>query len=177
VPSDRLDYYRGHRAESEALREEQSPPEGSQRAYGFSADEVNTRYDSDWDPMSNGGTYSPPHSVDGCLEDRTTSFHKDRLNWIPASQDYAATLASDQNITLERLATPASTSGYIMAHRVLGRWNRSYLPPSRTRRRSNKSGTTAKRAPATTRHLIAPEATDGPSFPPASGSSGPVYSG
>ena len=79
-----------------------------------------TPYDSYWDPMSSGGACSPPHSVYGCLEDHTISFHKDRLNWIPASRKYTATLASDQNITLERLAMPASTSGFLMAQIPIG---------------------------------------------------------
>jgi hypothetical protein len=79
-----------------------------------------TPYDSDWDPMSSGGTCSPPHSVYGCIAVHTISYHKDRLAWIPASRKYTATSAADQNITLERLAMPASTSGFLMAQIPIG---------------------------------------------------------
>jgi len=59
----------------------------------------------------------------------------------------------------------------------LSKLERSYLLPERTRLRSNNSPTAATTAPTTMRHLIAPEAADGPSPslpPPASGSSGTV---
>jgi len=77
-------------------------------------------YDSKWDPMSSGGTCSPPHGVYGCLGDHTIAFHKDTMGWIPASRKYTASSASDQNITLERLGMPASTSGYLMAQIPIG---------------------------------------------------------
>jgi M6 family metalloprotease-like protein len=79
-----------------------------------------TPYDSEWDPMSSGGTCSPPHSVYGCIADHTISYHKDRLAWIPASRKYTATSAADQNITLERLAMSASTGDYLMARIPIG---------------------------------------------------------
>ena len=61
----------------------------------------------------------------------------------------------------------------------LSKLERSYLLPERTRLRSNNSPIAATTAPTTMRHLIAPEAADGPSpsLPPASGSSGPLYAG
>jgi hypothetical protein len=78
-------------------------------------------YDSDWDPMSSGGTCSPPHAVFGCLGDHTIAFHKDMLHWIPAARKYMANLGTDRSITLERLALPTTTSNYLMAQIPIGR--------------------------------------------------------
>ena len=72
-------------------------------------------YDSQWDPMSSGGTCSTKHSVHGCLGDHTIAFHKDMMGWVPSSRKYTATTAAEQNITLDRLGQPASTSSYLMA--------------------------------------------------------------
>jgi M6 family metalloprotease-like protein len=75
----------------------------------------NTPYDSDWDPMSDGGTCSPAHATYGCLGDHTISFHKDIQGWIPSSRKYVAASNSNQTITLERLGVPTTTSNYLMA--------------------------------------------------------------
>jgi M6 family metalloprotease-like protein len=72
-------------------------------------------YDSDWDPMSQGGTCSLAHATYDCLGDHTISFHKDILGWIPSSRKYVAASNSDQTITLERLGVPTTTSNYLMA--------------------------------------------------------------
>ena len=73
-------------------------------------------YDSDWDPMSDGSICSPPHAQYGCVGVYTISYHMDELlGWIPASRKYTATSSPDQNITLERLGNPNSTSDYLMA--------------------------------------------------------------
>jgi hypothetical protein len=74
-----------------------------------------TPYDSDWDPMSYGGTCSPPHAVYGCLGDHTIAFHKDMQGWMPAARKYVAASNSNQTITLERLGVPTTTSGFLMA--------------------------------------------------------------
>ena len=39
-------------------------------------------YDSDWDPMSGGGT---SHATFGSIAPHTISYHKDILGWIPAA--------------------------------------------------------------------------------------------
>jgi hypothetical protein len=75
----------------------------------------NTPYDSDWDPMSQGGTCSLAHATYDCLGDHTISFHKDIQGWIPSSRKYVAASNSDQTITLERLGVPTTTSNYLMA--------------------------------------------------------------
>lgn len=79
----------------------------------------NTPYDSKWDPMSGGGTCSPPHAEYGCLGNHTVAFHKELMGWLPASQIYRAGSGSNQNITLERIGSTAS-GNYLMAKIPIG---------------------------------------------------------
>ena len=80
-------------------------------------------YDSSWDPMSNtwGSSYcSPGDAQYGCIGADTISYHKDRLGWIPASDKYVATTGSNQNLTIDRLGSSSSGSGYLMAKIPIG---------------------------------------------------------
>ncbi len=78
-------------------------------------------YDSWWDVMSSAGLGNSciRDATYGCMAMHTIAAHKDKLGWIPASQKYTATTASNQNITIERLGTTAS-GNYLMAKIPIG---------------------------------------------------------
>lgn len=77
-------------------------------------------YDSQWDPMSAGGTCSPRDTNYGCVGVHTISYHKDKLGWITAGRKYLAPGASNATINLERLGQPLSDSNYLMAQIPIG---------------------------------------------------------
>jgi M6 family metalloprotease-like protein len=92
-------------------------------SYGLphSSGPYNQVYDSWWDVMSSAGLGNNCNrdATYGCMAMHTISAHKDKLGWIPASQKYTATTASDQNITIERLGANAS-GDYAMATIPIG---------------------------------------------------------
>ena len=93
---------------------------GQEMGYGFglphSSGAYGTPYDSDWDVMSSAfGVCASPDPEYGCVGVHTIAYHKDLMGWIPSARKYTATSGTNQNITLERLGVPASTSGYLMA--------------------------------------------------------------
>ena len=61
-------------------------------------------YDSDWDPMSGGGTSNPTF---GSIAPHTISYHKDILGWIPAAVKYtvASRHVADDRDRTDRPAT------------------------------------------------------------------------
>ena len=70
-------------------------------------------YDSNWDPMSNGGSNSVP-SAFGPTPVHTITHHKDLALWIPPSAKFTATVGT-HTINLERLALPTAAGTYLMA--------------------------------------------------------------
>ena len=77
-------------------------------------------YDSQWDPMSGGGTCSPTDANYGCLGVHTISYHKDKLGWIAPGRKYLAPSAGSATINLERLGQPLFGNNYLMAQITIG---------------------------------------------------------
>ena len=93
---------------------------GQEMGHGFglphSSGAYATPYDSDWDVMSSAfGVCASPDPEYGCVGVHTIGFHKDLMGWIPPARKYTATSNANQNITLERLGAPSTTSDYLMA--------------------------------------------------------------
>ena len=89
-------------------------------------------YDSQWDPMSAGGTCSPRDSSYGCVGVHTISYHKDKLGWIPAGRKYLASGPSNATINIERFGQPLSGNNYLMAQIPIdGAANRFYTVEAR----------------------------------------------
>lgn len=66
---------------------------GHQMGHGFglphSSGPYDQTYDSNWDVMSGGGLCAARHPEYGCVAVHTISYHKDRLEWVPASRKLA----------------------------------------------------------------------------------------
>lgn len=100
---------------------------GHEMGHGFglphSSGPYDATYDSRWDVMSKGGTCSVQDGaqatgrdpVYGCVGVHTIAYHKDFLGWIPAERRFVPTSSGSQTITIERLAEPTTTGGYLMA--------------------------------------------------------------
>ena len=72
-------------------------------------------YDNRWDVMSDTWTDCDraDHATYGCVGQGTISFHKNLVGWVTAARRFVLG-ATEQTITLERLALPGS-SNYLMA--------------------------------------------------------------
>ena len=89
-------------------------------------------YDSQWDPMSAGGTCSLRNTNYGCVGVHTISHHKDKLGWIATGRKYLAPAASNATINIERLGQPLSGNNYLMAQIPIGsEANRFYTVEAR----------------------------------------------
>ena len=84
-------------------------------------------YDNKWDVMSD--TWSncsrstfPPY---GCLGQHTITYHKDRLQWIPAAQKVTVS-SGTQTVALEQLALPATSNSKMIVLPVAGSATKFY---------------------------------------------------
>ncbi len=88
-------------------------------AYGLphSSGNYGNVYDSRWDVMSWGGrAIGTPDATYGRLGTHTISYHKDKLNWIPAGRKYTAAANSCTELYLDHLEqVPATVGNYLMA--------------------------------------------------------------
>ena len=78
-------------------------------------------YDNPWDVMSRD-RYNCAAATDptyGCVAQHTISYHKDKLEWIPAARKTSVAPGAIATVTLEDLATPASAN-YQMAAIPIG---------------------------------------------------------
>ncbi|MEM7051910.1 MAG: hypothetical protein AAF604_19745 [Acidobacteriota bacterium] len=76
-------------------------------------------YDSPWDVMSAAVAYSISDATYGRLGKHTVSYHKDRLDWIPANKIYTADSDGQHVVTVDDLAQ-ATVSNYRMIKIPLG---------------------------------------------------------
>ena len=74
-------------------------------------------YDSRWDVMSSAGmNIAPSDPTYGYWGMGTISYHKDKLDWIPAARRYVPAPGSTQSITLDYLdQVPATAGNYLLA--------------------------------------------------------------
>jgi hypothetical protein len=65
--------------------------------------------------MSGQSTCTPFDPVYRCVAAHPLAYHKDRLGWIPAEDQYLVTTPGAHQIALGQLATPAPGSEYLLA--------------------------------------------------------------
>ncbi|MEM7481005.1 MAG: hypothetical protein AAF481_07500 [Acidobacteriota bacterium] len=76
-------------------------------------------YDSPWDVMSAATSYTVNDSTYGRLGKHINSYHKNRLDWIPANRIFTVANDGSFTVTVDNLAR-ASTSNYRMIRIPLG---------------------------------------------------------
>jgi M6 family metalloprotease-like protein len=89
-------------------------------------------YDNPWDVMSQdryncAAGWDPTY---GCMAQHTISYHKDLLGWIPGSRIITVPSGTETTITLEDLASPAS-SNYQMVKILIGETSNFYTVEAR----------------------------------------------
>jgi hypothetical protein len=92
-------------------------------------------YDNPWDVMSkdryNCSFGSPYEDSDyGCMAQHTISYHKDLLGWIPGPRIITVSSGTSTTVTLEDLASPAS-SNYQMVKIPIGETSNFYTVEAR----------------------------------------------